>query len=292
MKKVTKAVFPVAGLGTRFLPATKASAKEMMPVMDKPLIQYAVEEAYGAGIRSMVFINGRNKRAIEDHFDNAPELEQELRNKGKTEVLQRVREIIPEHMSCIYLRQAAPLGLGNAVLCAEPTVDDEPFAVLLADDLFETGSDAGNCVADLISIHEEYDASVVAVEEVGREDVGKYGIVSGEEIKERMWRVNSLVEKPAPESTVGNLAVMGRYVLKPEIFDLLRNIPRGVGGEIQLTDAINEAVKCGKVMAYRYRGRRHDCGNKLGYLMANVETALRDPHLGEAFRDYLRKLKV
>ncbi len=290
--KVRKAVFPVAGLGTRFLPATKASAKEMMPIVDKPLIQYAVEEAVGAGIDTLVFISGRSKRAIEDHFDSAPELERQLEAAGKTEVLKAVRGIVPDHVTCIYLRQSAPLGLGHAVLCAEPTIGDEPFAVLLADDLISIGDDADGCVAGLIKTHCKYDANVVGVKKVARGDIEKYGILGGEPIADGLWRVNALVEKPRPEEASGDLAIIGRYVLKPGIFDCLRRVRPGVGNEIQLTDAISEEVKRGDVIADLYRGNRYDCGNKLGYLVANVEVAMRDPEIGPVFRDYLRNLKL
>lgn len=290
--KVRKAVFPVAGLGTRFLPVTKASAKEMLPIVDKPLIQYAVEEAVDAGIDSIVFINGKNKRAIEDHFDSAPELELELERKGKTEMLKAVREIVPSHVSCIYLRQATPLGLGHAILCAEPAIGDEPFVILLADDLVGVADGEGNCVSELIKVHEEYGTSVVAVEEVSRDSLGKYGVVGGEPVTDGVWRVTQLVEKPKPEESPSNLAIMGRYLLKPGIFDHLRRTDPGVGGELQLTDAIDRQVRQGDVLAYLYRGTRYDCGSKLGYLAANVEVGIRDPRIGSVFRDYLRKLKL
>ncbi len=290
--KVRKAVFPVAGLGTRFLPVTKASAKEMLPIVDKPLIQYAVEEAVDAGIDSIVFINGKSKRAIEDHFDSAPELEWELERKGKTEMLKTVREIVPPHVSCIYLRQATPLGLGHAILCAEPAIGDEPFVILLADDLVGVTDDEDNCVSKLIEAYEEYGANVVAVEEVPRDSLDKYGIVDGEPVVDGVWRVSELVEKPKPEESPSNLAIMGRYLLKPGIFDHLRETDAGVGNEIQLTDAINKEVKQGDVLAYLYRGTRYDCGSKLGYLAANVEVGLRDPQIGGVFRDYLRRLKL
>ncbi len=290
--KVRKAVFPVAGLGTRFLPVTKASAKEMLPIVDKPLVQYAVEEAVSAGIDSIVFISGKSKRAIEDHFDSAPELEWELERKGKTEMLKTVREIVPAHVSCIYLRQATPLGLGHAISCAEPAIGDEPFVILLADDLVGVLDGESNCISDLIKVHEEYGASVIAVEEVPRDSLGKYGIVGGEPVADGVWRVTELVEKPKPEESPSNLAIMGRYLLKPGIFEHLRETDLGVGDEIQLTDAIAEEVKRGDVLAYHYGGTRHDCGSKLGYLAANVEMGIRDPQIGPAFCDYLRKLKL
>ena len=289
--KLRKAVFPVAGLGTRFLPATKASSKEMMPVVDKPLIQYAVEEAVDAGIDSLIFISGRSKRAIEDHFDRAPELEHQLNKQGKHEMLKLVKEILPKHISCIYLRQPEPFGLGDAVLHAEPVIGDEPFLVLLADDLICT-SNGNNCVTQLEETYNKYGTDVVAVEEVAYENIGKYGILGGEMVENGIWRVKDLVEKPDPEDAPSNLAIIGRYLLKPDIFGLLRNIDPGIGGEIQLTDALVKKVHCGDVIARLHEGKRYDCGSKLGYLTSNVEVGMRDPNIGADFRDYLRKLKV
>ena len=281
----------MAGLGTRFLPATKASAKEMMPIVDKPLIQYAVEEAVSAGIDSIIFITGKSKRAIEDHFDSNPELERQLEEGSKTETLEAVRKILPAHVNCIYLRQAHALGLGHAILCAAPVIDNEPFAVLLADDFIHNGNGGGNCVANLIKAYEEHACSVVAVEEVSAEDAKKYGILSGDPIEEGLWRVNSLVEKPKAQGVQGNLAIIGRYVLNPSVLKLLRTTVKGVGNEIQLTDALVKEMEHDGLIAQLSCSKRYDCGDKLGYLMANVEMAMCNPHIGPAFRDYLSKLK-
>lgn len=267
MKPVRKAVFPVAGLGTRFLPATKASPKEMLPVVDKPLIQYAVEEAVAAGVTDLIFITGRNKRAIEDHFDAAPELENELLAKNKHELLNAVRNIIPAHVNCIFVRQPAALGLGHAVLCAAPVVGDEPFAVLLADDLI----DADVAVTrQLIQAAHAHGGSVVGVQEVPHNETDKYGIVASEPVGERTEQISNIVEKPKPENAPSNLAVVGRYVLEPQIFDCLRRTQQGVGGEIQLTDGIAALLLERKVFAHRYEGTRYDCGNKTGLFAATV----------------------
>jgi len=271
MKPVRKAVFPVAGLGTRFLPATKAMPKEMLPIVDKPLIQYAVEEAAAAGITQMIFITGRHKRSIEDHFDRAPELEAELAAKGKTELLEIVKNISPETDAFVYIRQPEPLGLGHAVLCAEPVVGDEPFAVILADDLIDADR---SVVGQLIDARNALGGgSVLAVEDVPRADTGKYGIVSSTPLDERTSRLSGIVEKPAPDQAPSTLAVLGRYVLEPSVFAHLRTIPRGAGGEIQLTDAIARLVPDGTTYAYRYQGRRFDCGSKGGFLAATVHYA-------------------
>jgi UTP--glucose-1-phosphate uridylyltransferase len=273
MKPVRKAVFPVAGLGTRFLPATKAMPKEMLPVVDKPLIQYAVEEAAAAGITQMIFITGRHKRSIEDHFDRAPELEAELAAKGKTELLEIVRNISPEAESFVYIRQPEPLGLGHAVLCAAPVVGDEPFAVILADDLIDAER---SVIGQLVDARAALGGgSVLAVEDVPRADTRKYGIVSSTPLDERTSRMSHIVEKPAPEQAPSTLAVLGRYVLEPGVFAHLRTIPRGAGGEIQLTDAIARGVPDGTTYAYRYRGQRFDCGSKEGFLAATLHYARR-----------------
>jgi UTP--glucose-1-phosphate uridylyltransferase len=287
-KPVRKAVFPVAGLGTRFLPATKANPKEMLPIVDKPLIQYAAEEAEEAGMLNLVFIIGRNKRAIPDHFDKAYELEAELRAGGKTRLLERVRNILPPNVSCIYLRQAEALGLGHAVLCARPVVGDEPFAVSLADDLIR--GDGGGCIAQMVAVYERYGCSVLAVEEVPKSDVQRYGIVETAPGIEGELRITSIVEKPRPEETHSNLAVVGRYILTPAIFDKLEATGRGAGGEIQLTDAIAALLKDEPVIAYPFRGKRYDCGDKLGYLQATVEYGLTHGELGHDFARYLREL--
>ena len=271
MKPVRKAVFPVAGLGTRFLPATKAMPKEMLPVVDKPLIQYAVEEAAAAGITQMIFITGRSKRSIADHFDRAPELEAELAAKGKHDLLEVVRNISPDTESFVYTRQAVPLGLGHAVLLAEHIVGDEPFAVILADDLLDAEQ---SVIGQLVDARKARGGgNVVAVEDVPRADTEKYGIVSSEPIDSRTSRVSHIVEKPAPDQAPSTLAVVGRYVLEPEIFEHLRSIPRGSGGEVQLTDAIAGMVPSGHTFAYRYNGRRFDCGTKQGFITATIHFA-------------------
>ncbi|MCA3149047.1 MAG: UTP--glucose-1-phosphate uridylyltransferase GalU [Burkholderiales bacterium] len=273
---VRKAIFPVAGLGTRFLPATKAMPKEMLPIVDKPLIQYAVEEAVASGITDLIFITGRNKRAIEDHFDAAPELEAELQAKGKSLLLDAVRDILPSHVNCIYIRQATPLGLGHAVLCAAPVVGHEPFAVLLADDLIDADT---SVTQQLIEQYHAHHGSVLGVQDVPREDTHKYGIVSSEPIDNNTVRVTAIVEKPAPEQAPSTLAVVGRYVLEPEIFDQLRTTPRGQGGEIQLTDAISQLLKDRSVFAHRYAGTRYDCGSKRGFWHATMMLGLKDPEI-------------
>ena len=271
MKPVRKAVFPVAGLGTRFLPATKAMPKEMLPIVDKPLIQYAVEEAAAAGITQMIFITGRSKRSIADHFDRAPELEAELAAKGKFELLEVVRNISPETKSFIYTRQSEPLGLGHAVLCAAAVVGEEPFAVILADDLIDA---ARPVIGQLLHARAERGGgNVIAVEDVPRADTDRYGIVSSEPIDGRTSRVSHIVEKPAPDKAPSTLAVVGRYVLEPEIFEHLRSIPRGAGGEIQLTDAIAGMLSSETTFAYRYEGKRFDCGAKEGFVTATVHFA-------------------
>lgn len=289
--KVTKAVFPVAGLGTRFLPATKAQPKEMLPVVDKPLIQYAVEEAYEAGIRHMVFVTGRNKRPIEDHFDTAYELESELEAAGKEELLSLVRTLTPEDMDCSYVRQPRSLGLGHAVLCAQPIVGDEPFAVLLADDLMSGPEGGRGVLAQMVEVFGRTPTSLLAVQEVPREQVRRYGIVAGQPAGERLVKVSEMVEKPSPEKAPSTLGVAGRYILTPTVFDRIRDQPRGSGGEIQLTDAIARLIPTEGVHAYRYEGKRFDCGSKEGFLEATVEFALKHPEVGPGFREYLARLR-
>ncbi len=286
--KVRKAVFPVAGLGTRFLPATKASPKEMLPVVDKPLIQYAVEEAAAAGITDMIFITGRSKRAIEDHFDKAYELEAELEAKNKQQLLEVVRGVAPGSINCIYIRQPEALGLGHAVLCAEPVVGDEPFAILLADDLMDAGTNGVPVMRQMVEQFERHHSSVIAVEEVPLQETSKYGIVStaaaaGASIE----TMTGIVEKPRPEAAPSRLAVVGRYLLTARIFDLIRQQSAGAGGEIQLTDAIARLLKEEPVLAYRFEGRRFDCGAKLGYLQASVTLAQRHPEIGADFTRWL-----
>lgn len=288
--KIKKAVFPVAGLGVRFLPATKANPKEMMPIVDKPLVQYAAEEAAAAGITDLIFITGRMKRSISDHFDKAYELEAELERGNKHEMLQVVRNILPPEVTCIYIRQAEPLGLGHAVLQARSVVGREPFAVLLADDLIANGSEG--CLKRMIELFEANQSSVLAVEQVPREDTNKYGIVAAEPIENRLSRVVQIVEKPKPQEAPSTLAVVGRYIFTPAIFDCLEATGKGAGGEIQLTDAIAKLLENEQVLAYEFEGKRYDCGTKLGYLQATVEYALRHPELKDAFASYLRSMNL
>jgi UTP--glucose-1-phosphate uridylyltransferase len=286
MNKITKAVFPVAGLGTRFLPVTKASPKEMLPIVDKPLIQYAVEEAAAAGITDMIFITGRQKRAIEDHFDKAYELETELALRNKTALLEQVQSSTPPGINCIFIRQTEALGLGHAVLCAEPVVAGEPFAVLLADDLIDAEVPV---MKQMVDLAERENASVIGVMPVPPEATGSYGIVEVQgELVERVAPIARIVEKPKPGTTPSTLAVVGRYVLSPRIFHHLRTMPAGAGGEIQLTDGIARLIGEEKLLAYEFVGRRYDCGSKLGYLEATVDYGVRHPELGEAFARYLR----
>ena len=286
--QLRKAVFPVAGLGSRFLPATKASPKEMLPIVDKPLIQYAVEEAAAAGITDMVFVTGRNKRAIEDHFDKAYELETELERMDKSALLDTVRSVLPEGVSCIYIRQAEPLGLGHAVLCAQPAVGNDPFAVLLADDLIDAQPPAMCRMAEIFA---QTGCSLLGVEEVPRSQTQSYGIVTIDPMQGDTARIHSIVEKPKPAEAPSNLAVIGRYVLTPRIFELLAAVTPGSGGEIQLTDAISALLAHESVLAVRLPGRRYDCGSKLGYLQATLEYGLRHPETGEAFAQYLKLRK-
>src|SRR4249920_722792 len=286
---INKAIFPVAGLGTRFLPATKAQPKEMLPVVDKPLIQYAVEEAYAAGVREMIFVTGRHKRPIEDHFDMTFELEIALEQAGKQELLDVVRSIKPDDMDCIYVRQAQALGLGHAVLCGQRLVGDEPFAVLLADDLM-VGEPP--ILKQMVDQFAEWRASILAVQEVPAEHTRRYGIVAGTPVSDRLLDVTRIVEKPAPAEAPSRLGVAGRYILTPGVFHEIVNQQRGVGGEIQLTDGISSLLRREKVFAYRYEGKRYDCGSKDGFLQANVELALAHPELGPGFRDFLRSLEI
>jgi UTP--glucose-1-phosphate uridylyltransferase len=284
-RKIRKAVFPVAGLGTRFLPATKANPKEMLPIVDKPLIQYAAEEAVNAGIEELIFVTSSSKRAIEDHFDKNFELESELEKKGKHDMLEVVRSVVPAKVTCVYVRQPEALGLGHAVLCARPIVGNEPFAVILADDLISCN---GSCViGQMVDAYVDKGCSMLGVEEVPHEETDKYGIVDPGTTEGRQTEVTGIVEKPSPDQARSNLAVVGRYILTPAIFDHLETIPRGAGGEIQLTDAIQELLASEAVMAYRFEGKRYDCGSKLGYLQATVEFALKHPDLKESFLDYL-----
>jgi UTP--glucose-1-phosphate uridylyltransferase len=288
VKEVKKAVFPVAGLGTRFLPATKANPKEMLPIVDKPLIQYAVEEAISAGITELIFVTSNSKRAIEDHFDKNYELESKLEARGKDKLLSLVKDILPEGVSCTYIRQAEALGLGHAVLCARHVVGDEPFAVLLADDLIY--GEENNCLSQMIEVYKTQGCSVLGVEEIPKNETDKYGIVSTESFDGRVKSINQIIEKPTPDVAPSTLAVVGRYILTSAIFDLLKTTEKGAGGEIQLTDAIASLLKTERVIAYEYIGKRYDCGSKLGYLQATVEYGLMHPELHDDFINYLQSM--
>lgn len=284
---VRSAVFPVAGRGTRFLPATKASPKEMLPIVDKPLIQYAVEEAVAAGATKLIFVTGSSKRAIEDHFDTDPELERALTEAGKDELLASIHDLVPAGVSCIYIRQGEPLGLGHAVLCARPAVGDEPFFVHLADDLIRGDSP---CLKQMADDHSQHGASIIAVEEVPRESTSSYGIVGMQDDGSQSQPIDSIVEKPRPEDAPSNKAVVGRYLLTPEVFDKLETTGRGAGGEIQLTDAIADLLDDQPVRAFAFEGERFDCGSKLGYLQATVAFGLAHDRIGSDFRAYLQSV--
>lgn len=289
MTLIRKAVFPVAGLGSRFLPATKAQPKEMLPIVDKPLIQYAVEEAVAAGITELIFITGRNKRAIEDHFDTAYELEAELEAAGKQKLLETVRNVIPKNVNCIYIRQSSPLGLGHAVLCARPVVGNDPFAVLLADDFMDANGHKP-VLAQMTDLYTYERSSILAVQDVPREQTRQYGIVSAAPYRPNLELVSGIVEKPQPADAPSTLAVVGRYVLSASIFSYLETIGKGAGGEIQLTDGIAALMQAERVLAYRYAGQRYDCGSKLGYLQAMTAMGLKHPETAEGFRASLTAL--
>jgi len=288
MTTITKAVFPVAGLGTRFLPATKASPKEMLPIVDKPLIQYAAEEAIAAGATELIFITGRNKRSIEDHFDNASELEASLEASGKKAMLEVLKAILPSHVSCIFIRQPKALGLGHAVLCAKPVVGDNPFSVILADDLIDAPIGA---TAQMAAVYGSKKASVLGVEDVLPSETASYGIVDAFSVAENLLQLKSIVEKPKPADAPSNLAVVGRYILTPKIFDCLEKVKPGKGGEIQLTDGISDLMQLEPIFAYRFAGKRFDCGCKLGFMKANVELALKHPEIAKDFAEYLKTIK-
>ncbi len=285
--KITKAIFPVAGLGTRFLPATKANPKEMMPVVDKPLIQYAVEDALAAGITELIFVTSSSKRAIEDHFDSNFELESNLLERGKQDLLDIVQGILPAGVSCAYIRQKSPQGLGHAVLCAKQLISNEPFAVLLADDLIDGGKQS--CLQQMLDVFQQTQTSVVAVEKITKEDTKKYGVIDVESTEHHITSIRGIVEKPEPANAPSNLGVVGRYILTPAIFDLLENTAQGSGGEIQLTDAIAKLLKKETVMALQFKGKRYDCGSKLGYLEATIAYALKHPEVAADFRLLLRE---
>ncbi len=292
MKTIRKAVFPVAGLGSRFLPATKAQPKEMLPIVDKPLIQYAVEEAVAAGVTEMIFITGRNKRAIEDHFDKAYELEAELEAAGKEELLEVVRSVIPKSINCIYIRQSQALGLGHAVLCARPVVGNEPFAVILADDFMDSAPGGLSVLAQMTAVYEYEHCSILGVQDVPRANTRQYGIVNSTPYRNGLELVSEIVEKPMPEVAPSTLAVVGRYVLSPRIFDFLDNLGAGTGGEIQLTDGIAALMASERVLAYRFDGQRYDCGSKLGYLKAMTAMGLKHPETGAAYRAFLEQMNL
>ena len=287
---IRKVVFPVAGLGTRFLPATKASPKEMLPIVDKPLIQYAVEEAVNAGCEQMIFVTSSSKRAIEDHFDKNSALEEELETRNKLELLDIVRHIVPKGISCIYIRQPEALGLGHAVLCAQPVVGDNPFAVILADDLIDGGQQS--CLSQMVDLYQKHHCSLVGVERIPQQETDKYGIITPQPLYDGVSDVKSIVEKPTPETAPSTLAVVGRYLLTPEIFTHLQTIPKGAGGEIQLTDAIATLLEQQQVLGYEFTGKRYDCGSKLGYLQATVEYALKHTELKHDFKHYLTQLSL
>lgn len=288
MKQVKKAVFPVAGMGTCFLPATKDNPKHMLPIVDKPLIQYATEEAVAAGITELIFITGRTKRSITDYFEKAYELETELEKKGKTEKLEVVRNIVPDDVTCIYIRQAEPLGLGHAVLCARPVIANEPFVVILPDDLIDDGT--RSATRQIIEKFEKQQKSVIACMNVPKEETHKYGIVEVHKTEDpNLFKMSSIIEKPEPEEAPTTMAVIGRYVLSPEIFYCLEETPQGVGNEIQLTDAIDILLNKEAVYAYEFKGKRYDCGSKLGYMQASVEYALKDSEIEQDFSRYLSK---
>lgn len=288
MKRVRKAIIPAAGLGTRFLPATKAQPKEMLPIVDKPTLQYIIEEAVDSGIEEILIITGRNKKSIEDHFDKSVELELELESKGKDELLEMVRGI-SNMINIHYIRQKEPKGLGHAIHCAKSFIGNEPFAVMLGDDVVDAKKP---CLKQLIEAYEEYHTSILGVQEVAWEDVDKYGIVSGLHIEDGIYKVKDLVEKPCPEEAPSNIAILGRYIITPQIFEILENTKPGKGGEIQLTDGLKELVQREAIYAYIFEGRRYDVGDKLGFLQATVEYALKRPELKDEFSEYLKKLSA
>jgi UTP--glucose-1-phosphate uridylyltransferase len=286
-KTIRKAVFPVAGLGTRFLPATKASPKEMLPVVDKPLIQYAAEEAISAGIEVLIFVTGRSKQAIENHFDKAYELESELMKSKRIAEVEQLQKMVPSSVSCVYVRQPEALGLGHAVGCAESIVGDEPFAVILADDLIDAPQ---GCLTQMVEQYESCQSSILGVQQIPREHSKRYGVIAASPVAPRLHQLSKIVEKPTPEEAPSNLGVVGRYILTPQIFKELHTITAGKGGELQLTDAIAQLMDSEKVFAYEFEGARYDCGDKLGYLKATVELALKHPELKESFSSYLDRL--
>lgn len=281
-KKIQKAVFPAAGLGTRFLPATKASSKEMLPIVDKPMIQYAVEEAERCGIKEFLIITGKTKRAIEDHFDSAWELEENLKKKGKQALLREIRQL--NNLQFAYIRQKAPLGLGHAILCSKPFVRDEPFAVILSDDIIDPDD---RLLEEMMLFYEEYQSTILALQRVPKAEIHRYGIISGNEIKKNFFQIDNMIEKPEPSSAPSDIAIIGRYILTPDIFHSIEKTPLGKGGEIQLTDSLKTLLKKRPIYGYLFEGRRYDAGDKLGYLKATVELALKHPHIMDEFKKYL-----
>ncbi|MFH2060174.1 MAG: UTP--glucose-1-phosphate uridylyltransferase GalU [Pseudomonadota bacterium] len=287
--KVKKAVFPVAGLGTRFIPATKAMAKEMLPVVDKPIIQYAVEEAFRAGIEQIIFVTGRGKKALEDHFDRSFEIEHTLQKKGKTDLLKQIQELVPTTGTIVYTRQNEPLGLGHAIWCARDIVGDEPFAVLLADDLIQTDKPV---LSEMVKKFDRLRASMAAVMEVEKDQTDKYGILDAQEVEDDIVRINDMVEKPNPEDAPSNLAIIGRYILTPKIFDFLGKVQKGAGGEIQLTDAMKSLLKEQPIFGYKFKGKRFDCGDKVGFQMANLAFALERPDMRDRLIKFIREVET
>ena len=291
MSSIRTAVFPVAGLGTRFLPATKAIAKEMLTVVDKPLIQYATEEAVAAGMKNLVFIVGRTKNAIIDHYDKAYELETELAIRNKGALLKMVRHVVPDDIHCVFIRQSEAMGLGHAVLCAQPAVGNEPFAVILPDDLINNNG-GKSCIQQMVEAYEQHQGSVIGTQTVPIAESDKYGMVAGPKVDDRVSRVDEIIEKPSPSEAPSDQAVVGRYILTPTIFEKLKATERGAGNEIQLTDAIADLRKTEEIYSYSFEGRRYDCGSKIGYLEANVELALQHPEMSQMFKDYLKTVDL
>ena len=286
--KIRKAVFPVAGLGTRFIPATKAMAKEMLPVVDKPIIQYAVEEAFQAGIEHIVFVTGRGKKALEDHFDRSFEIEHSLKKKGKNDLLKQIQELVPKTGTIIYTRQNQPLGLGHAIWCARDIVGDEPFAVLLADDLIQTDKPV---LSEMVKKFDRLRASMAAVMEVDKDQTDKYGIIDAQKIEEDIVRIDDMIEKPSPEEAPSNLAIIGRYILTPKIFEYLGKGQAGAGGEIQLTDAMKMLLKEQPIFGYKFKGKRFDCGDKVGFQMANLAFALERPDMRDKLINFIKEVQ-
>lgn len=286
--KIRKAVFPVAGLGTRFIPATKAMAKEMLPVVDKPLIQYAVEEAFAAGIEQIIFVTGRGKKALEDHFDRCFEVEHTLQAKGKDDLLRQIQELVPRTGTIVYTRQHEPLGLGHAIWCARDIVGDEPFAVLLADDLIQTDKPV---LSEMVKKFDRLRASIAAVMEVDKEQTDKYGILDAQQVEHDIVRIDDMVEKPKPDEAPSNLAIIGRYILTPKIFDYLGKKEKGAGGEIQLTDAMKTLLKEQPIFGYKFHGKRFDCGDKAGFQMANLAFALERPDIKDKLVKFIKEIQ-